>query len=78
LGDALLVRDEEAARLLSVSRSTFHVLVAGGQITRLKIGRAAGYRRSDITAFIERLAGEAPPSMSDASGAALQRDVELE
>jgi excisionase family DNA binding protein len=59
LGDAILVRDEEAARLLGISRSKFHLLVADGQIARIKIGRSARYRRADIVAFIERLADEA-------------------
>jgi excisionase family DNA binding protein len=34
----LLVRVEEAARLLSLSRSTLYELLASGQIPRVKLG----------------------------------------
>jgi excisionase family DNA binding protein len=64
LGDAFLVRDEEAARLLGISRSKFHLFVADGQIARIKIGRSARYRRADIIASIERLADGASGSGS--------------
>lgn len=67
MGDAFLVRDEEAARLLGISRSKFHLLVADGQIARIKIGRSARYRRADIIAFIERLADESSGSAIDMS-----------
>ena len=56
MGDPYLVRDEEAARLLSISRSKFHLLVADGVIERLKIGRSARYRRVDIVAYADGLA----------------------
>jgi excisionase family DNA binding protein len=56
--EALLVNDGEASRLLGIGRSKFHLLVAAGCIPRLKIGRAARYRRADLLAFTERLAAE--------------------
>jgi excisionase family DNA binding protein len=56
--EALLVNDLEASRLLGISRSKFHLLVAEGRIPRLKIGRSARYRRADILMFTERLAAE--------------------
>jgi excisionase family DNA binding protein len=56
MGDPYLVRDEEAARLLSISRSKFHLLVADGLIERLKIGRSARYRRVDVVAYADGLA----------------------
>ncbi len=57
--ETLLLKDVDAARLLGVSRSMFHLMVARGQIPRLKLGRSARYRRSDIVALIDRLAAEA-------------------
>lgn len=45
---APLLRDIEAARMLGISRSKFHTLVAAGEIRRLKLGRCARYRRSDV------------------------------
>lgn len=52
---APLLRDIEAARMLGISRSKFHTLVASGEIRRLKLGRCARYRRSDVEQFIEGL-----------------------
>jgi excisionase family DNA binding protein len=57
--ETLLLTDLEASRLLGISRSKFHVLVAEGRILRLKIGRSARYRRADILIFTEILAAEA-------------------
>lgn len=51
---AELVTDTQAAELLSLSRATFHVLVARGEIPRVKIGRSARYARTDIQDFIDR------------------------
>jgi len=56
--ETLLITDKEASRLLRISRSKFHVLVAEGRIPRLKLGRSARYRRVDVLAFVERLAAE--------------------
>jgi excisionase family DNA binding protein len=60
--DTLLVDDDEASRLLGISRSKFHTLVARGHILRLKIGRSARYRRSDLLAYTDSLArAQSPP-----------------
>jgi excisionase family DNA binding protein len=67
--ETLLVNDGEASRLLGISRSQFHLLVAAGRIPRLKIGRSARYRRADLLAFTERLAAEAGVQESVTSGA---------
>jgi excisionase family DNA binding protein len=68
--ETLLVNDREASRLLGISRSKFHELVATGHIPRLKIGRSARYRGADLLAFTERLAAEAGVREDLASGAA--------
>jgi excisionase family DNA binding protein len=65
--ETLLLTDLEASRLLGISRSTFHVLVAEGRILRLKIGRSARYRRADILIFTEILAAEAGVPGADPS-----------
>ena len=57
--ETLLVNDAEASRLLAISRSKFHMLVAQGRIKRVKLGRSARYRRSDLLAFTERLSDQA-------------------
>ncbi len=56
--ETLLVNDREASRLLSISRSKFHLLVSEGRIPRLKLGRCARYRRTDILAFAESLGSD--------------------
>jgi excisionase family DNA binding protein len=57
--ETLLVNDAEASRLLAISRSKFHELVAQGRIRRIKLGRSARYRRADLVAFTKGLAAEA-------------------
>ena len=56
--EPLLVDDREASRLLGISRSKFHLMVRAGRIPRLKLGRCARYRRTDILAFAESLASD--------------------
>jgi excisionase family DNA binding protein len=57
--ETLLVNGNEASRLLGISRSTFYALVASGLIPRIKIGRSARYRRTDLVTFTELLAAQA-------------------
>jgi excisionase family DNA binding protein len=66
--ETLLVNDREASRMLGISRSKFHLLVAEGRIVRLKIGRSARYRRADILTFTESLAADARSGDVIASG----------
>ncbi len=54
----LLLRAEEAARLLSVGRSTVFKLLASGKLPTVKIGRAVRVRRVDVEAWAARQAGE--------------------
>ena len=56
-GRRLLVSPEEAASMLSVARSTVYVLMASGELRRVKIGKARRLRIEDIEAFVDRLAG---------------------
>jgi excisionase family DNA binding protein len=66
--DTLLIDDDEASRLLGISRSKFHTLVARGHILRLKIGRSARYRRSDLLAYIDSLARDQSPAAESPEG----------
>jgi predicted DNA-binding transcriptional regulator AlpA len=50
-----LIRDTEAAALLSCSKATFWRRVSDGTVPRpLKIGRTTRWLRKDVTAVIER------------------------
>lgn len=64
----LLVDDDQASRLLGISRSKFHLLVAEGRIRRVKIGRAARYRPADLVKYIEDTAGVENQPGNDSGG----------
>jgi len=48
----LLLKPEDAARLLGISRSTVFDLIAHGKIESLKIGRSRRILQSEIEKFI--------------------------
>ena len=50
----LLLTPEEAARRLSIARSSLYELVLTGEIESLKIGRSRRIPIDALTAFIER------------------------
>lgn len=54
--DSIAVPVNEAARLLSVHRSTIYELVKDGQITLCKIRNRSLIRRAELEAFLERSA----------------------
>jgi excisionase family DNA binding protein len=56
--EALLTADE-ARQILGVSRGTFLSIVGRREIPRIKIGRVARYRRTDVFAYVDRLAAAA-------------------
>lgn len=49
----LLLRAEEAARLLNVGRSTVFQMLADGTLPAVRFGRSVRVRRADIEALIE-------------------------
>jgi excisionase family DNA binding protein len=53
-----LLRIEDIAERLSVSRSMAWKLIAIGQLRAIRIGRAVRVRPADLEAYIERAAGE--------------------
>ncbi len=61
VADALLLTPEEAARRLSLARSTLYELVLTGEIESIKIGRSRRIPVGALTDFIERKRGEQTP-----------------
>lgn len=55
--DSILVDVHGACRLLAVSRSTLFKLTSSGDLRFLKIGKSVRFRRADLTAFVDALAG---------------------
>ncbi|MEU5901434.1 helix-turn-helix domain-containing protein [Streptomyces venezuelae] len=54
--DRLLYKPEEAAKALSLGRSTVYELMAEGALRYIKLGRTRRIRRADLEAFVESLA----------------------
>lgn len=52
--DELLLRPNEAARLLSLGRSKLYELVATGELPSVKIGRATRIPVADLQAWVAR------------------------
>ena len=52
----LVVSPQTAAEMLGVSRATFYNLMERGELTRVKIGRSARIRVSDLEGLVERSA----------------------
>jgi len=64
----LLLKPEDAARLLGISRSTVFDLIAHGKIESLKIGRSRRILQSEIEKFIgDLIQGQSTTSDGDQS-----------
>jgi excisionase family DNA binding protein len=57
--DQLLVTPEEAARRLSVGRTTIYELMASGELQSVNIGRCRRVPVSSLSLFVNRLIGDA-------------------
>ena len=57
--DQLLVTPEEAARRLSVGRTTIYELMARGELQSVNIGRCRRVPVSSLSLFVNRLIGDA-------------------
>ena len=57
--DQLLVTPEEAARRLSVGRTTIYELMASGELQSVNIGRCRRVPVSSLSSFVNRLIGDA-------------------
>jgi excisionase family DNA binding protein len=55
--DQLLVTPEEAARRLSVGRTTIYGLMANGELQSVNIGRSRRVPVSSLSVFVSRLVG---------------------
>ena len=58
-GDQLLVTPEEAARRLSVGRTTIYELMASGELQSVNIGRCRRVPVSSLSLFVSKLIGDA-------------------
>ena len=56
--DQLLVTPEEAARRLSVGRTTIYELMASGELQSVNIGRCRRVPVSSLSLFVNRLIGD--------------------
>ena len=57
--DQLLVTPEEAARRLSVGRTTIYELMASWELQSVNIGRSRRVPVSSLSVFVSRLVGRA-------------------
>ena len=57
--DQLLVTPEEAARRLSVGRTTIYELMSSGELQSVNIGRCRRVPVSSLSLFVNRLIGDA-------------------
>ena len=62
--EPLLVRVEEAARLLSLSRSTIYEMIDRGELPSIRCGTARRIPLAALHAWVERQVISAPPSSS--------------
>ena len=56
--DQLLVTPEEAARRLSVGRTTIYGLMASGELQSVNIGRCRRVPVSSLSSFVSKLIGD--------------------
>jgi excisionase family DNA binding protein len=56
--DQLLVTPEEAARRLSVGRTTIYELMSSGELKSVNIGRCRRVPVSSLSSFVSRLIGD--------------------
>jgi excisionase family DNA binding protein len=54
-GEALLLTPEQAARRLSVGRTTVYALMASGELSSVNIGRCRRVPLNALTSFVARL-----------------------
>ena len=57
---ALLLTPEQAARVLSIGRTTIFALIKAGELRPVRIGRSCRLSRVELEHYVDRL--QAPPS----------------
>ena len=65
----LLLRAEEAAKLLSLGRSTVFQMLATGELPAVRVGRAVRVPRAALEQWVRERSGEAPAPADDRSAA---------
>ena len=63
-GDPLLLTPEEAAKLLSVGRTTVYVLIKAGDLRPVHIGRSCRISRAELERYVRML--QNPPQAAPA------------
>jgi excisionase family DNA binding protein len=63
--ERLLITLEEAARRLSVGRTTLYELAARGELQTVTIGRCRRVPLSSLNSFVERLTSEGSPEREE-------------
>ena len=66
--DQLLVTPEEAARRLSVGRTTIYELMSRGELHSVNIGRCRRVPVSSLSSFVNRLIGDVAAEQSHSAG----------
>lgn len=56
-GDRLLYRPKEAAAVLAISLARLYELLAAGEIASIKLGASRRITRTELEAYVARLAG---------------------
>ena len=57
MADKLLLRLDEAARALGVSRATLYRLIAAGRLRAVRVGRATRIPARELERFVRELEG---------------------
>ena len=63
--DQLLVTPEEAARRLSVGRTTIYELMSSGELQSVNIGRCRRVPVSSLSSFVSKLIGDVAVENAD-------------
>jgi excisionase family DNA binding protein len=66
--DQLLVTPEEAARRLSVGRTTIYELMSSGELQSVNIGRCRRVPVSSLSLFVSKLIGDVAVEQSHSAG----------
>jgi len=65
----ILLRAEQAAKLLNLGRTTVFALMASGELPCVRIGRAVRVPRAAVERWVRERSGDGEPPAADRSGA---------
>jgi excisionase family DNA binding protein len=72
--DTLLLKPDEAAAELRLSRATVYQLLASGRLRSVAVGRARRIPREALREFVEQLVGEGSAGVATRSGSSPSED----